>query len=78
MTTMLSSNSPTSEPAMKKTEDNTLVFLVDIKANKHQTKQVEKKLYDINVARVNTLIRPDGEKAHVRLTPDYEALDFAT
>ncbi|XP_068942624.1 large ribosomal subunit protein uL23-like [Petaurus breviceps papuanus] len=69
----------TTESAMKKTEDNnTLVFIVDIKANKHQTKQAVKKLYDIDVANVNTLIRPDGEKkAYVRLAPDYRALDVA-
>ena len=65
--------------AMKKTEDsNTLVFTVDVKANKHQIKQAVKKLYDIDVAKVNTLIRPDGEKkAYVRLAPDYDALDVA-
>lgn len=43
---------------MKKIEDNnTLVFIVDVKANKHQIKQAVKKLYDIDVAKVNTLIR---------------------
>jgi len=48
----------TTESAMKKIEDNnTLVFLVNIKANKHQIKASVKKLYDINVAKVNTLIR---------------------
>ena len=48
----------TTESAMKKIEDNnTLVFLVNIKANKHQIKSAVKKLYDINVAKVNTLIR---------------------
>uniref|UniRef100_A0A2I3RC49 Large ribosomal subunit protein uL23 n=2 Tax=Pan TaxID=9596 RepID=A0A2I3RC49_PANTR len=53
----------TTESAMKKIEDNnTLVFIVDVKANKHQIKQAVKKLYDIDVAKVNTLIRPDGEK----------------
>ncbi|XP_060711598.1 large ribosomal subunit protein uL23-like [Hemiscyllium ocellatum] len=69
----------TTESTMKKTEDNnTLVFIVDIKANKHQIKQAVKKLYDIDVAKVNTLIRPDGEKkAYVRLAPDYDALDVA-
>nr|ACN10313.1 60S ribosomal protein L23a [Salmo salar]ACN12673.1 60S ribosomal protein L23a [Salmo salar] len=37
-----------------------------------------KKLYDIDVAKVNTLIRTDGEKkAYVRLAPDYDALDVA-
>ncbi|KAF4011598.1 hypothetical protein G4228_002973 [Cervus hanglu yarkandensis] len=58
--------------------NNTLVFIVDVKANKHQIKQAVKKLYDIDVAKVNTLIRPDGEKkAYVRLAPDYDALDVA-
>ena len=42
---------------MKKIEDNTVVFIVDVKANKHQIKQAVKKLCDIDVAKVNTLIR---------------------
>ena len=69
----------TTESAMKKIEDNnTLVFLVNIKANKHQIKADVKKLYDINIAKVNTLIRPDGQKkAYVKLAADYDALDVA-
>jgi large subunit ribosomal protein L23Ae len=69
----------TTESAMKKIEDNnTLVFIVHIKANKPQIKMAVKKLYDIDVAKVNTLIRPDGQKkAYVRLAPDYDALDVA-
>ena len=40
---------------MKKTEDNsTIVFIVDVKANKHQIKEAVKKLYDIDIAKVNT------------------------
>ncbi|CAD7681885.1 unnamed protein product [Nyctereutes procyonoides] len=31
-------------------DNNTLVFIVDVKANKHQIKQAVKKLYDIDVA----------------------------
>ena len=52
---------------MKRTEDNnTLGFIVDAKANKHQIKQAVKKLYDIDMTKVNTLIRPDGgKKAYV-------------
>ena len=43
---------------MKKIEDSdTLVFIVDVEANKHQIKQTVKELYDIDVAKVNTLIR---------------------
>merc|ERR1712203_253188 len=69
----------TTESAMKKIEDNnTLVFICDIKANKHQIKSSVKKLYDINVSKVNTLVRPTGDKkAYVRLAPDYDALDVA-
>jgi len=69
----------TSEAAMKKIEDNnTLVFIVHVKANKHHIRSAVKKLYDISVAKVNTLIRPDGKKkAYVRLASDYDALDVA-
>uniref|UniRef100_A0A023FNM3 Putative 60s ribosomal protein n=1 Tax=Amblyomma cajennense TaxID=34607 RepID=A0A023FNM3_AMBCJ len=69
----------TTESAMKKIEDNnTLVFIVHLRANKHQIKTAVKKLYEIDVANVNTLIRPDGQKkAYVRLAPDYDALDVA-
>ncbi|KAG8285815.1 60S ribosomal protein L23 [Homalodisca vitripennis] len=69
----------TTEAAMKKIEDNnTLVFIVHIGANKHHIKTAVKKLYDIDVAKVNTLIRPDGKKkAYVRLARDYDALDVA-
>ncbi|XP_045393746.1 60S ribosomal protein L23a-like [Lemur catta] len=50
----------TTDSAMKKIEDNnTLVFIVDVKANKHQIKQAVKKLCDIDVAKVNILIKPD-------------------
>ena len=69
----------TTESAMKKIEDNnTLVFIVDIKSNKRQIKAAVKELYDIQALKVNTLVRPDGlKKAYVRLTQDYDALDVA-
>ncbi|XP_051041615.1 60S ribosomal protein L23a-like [Phodopus roborovskii] len=64
----------TTESAMKKIEDNNiLVFILDIKANKHQIKQAVKKLCDINVAKINTLIRPVREKK----TSNYDAMDVA-
>ncbi|MCJ1349180.1 60S ribosomal protein L25 [Peltigera leucophlebia] len=67
------------ESAMKKIEENnTLVFIVDIKANKKQIKEALKKLYDVDCVKINTLIRPDGsKKAFARLTPDVDALDIA-
>lgn len=43
---------------MKKIEENnTLVFIVDVKSNKRQIKQALKKLYDVETVKVNTLVR---------------------
>merc|ERR1712113_1091653 len=67
------------ESAMKKIEENnTLVFVVDVRANKFQIQEAVKNMYDIKTAKINTLIRPNGnKKAYVRLTPDAEALEIA-
>jgi large subunit ribosomal protein L23Ae len=69
----------TTESAMKKIEENnTLVFLVDVRATKRAIKDAVAKNYDAVASRVNTLIRPDGaKKAYVRLAPDHDALDVA-
>lgn len=65
---------------MRKLEaNNTRVFIVGVKANKHQITQAGKKLHDIDGAKVSTLIGPDGEKkAQVPLAPDDDALDVAS
>ena len=48
----------TTESAMKKIEEhNTLVFIVDVKANKAMIKIALKKLYGLDVVKINTLIR---------------------
>jgi hypothetical protein len=45
---------------MKKIEENnTLVFIVDTKANKRQIKDALKKQYDVDTVKINTLIRYD-------------------
>ena len=62
----------------KRQDNNTLVFIVDTRANKRQIKEAVRKMYEIKTWKVNTLIRPDGsKKAYVRLTTDYDALDVA-
>lgn len=51
----------TTESAMKKIEDNnTLVFIVNKRANKPQIKLAVNKLYEIKVSKVNTLIRSEN------------------
>uniref|UniRef100_A0A914YLQ3 Ribosomal protein L23/L25 N-terminal domain-containing protein n=1 Tax=Panagrolaimus superbus TaxID=310955 RepID=A0A914YLQ3_9BILA len=69
----------TTESAMKKIEDtNTLVFICDVKANKHQIASAVSKLYNIRPLKVNTLITPlHNKKAYVRLPSDVDALDVA-
>merc|ERR1711970_56373 len=69
----------TTESAMKKIKDNnTLVFIVDIHANKPQIRAAVKKMYEVDIQKVNTLVRPDGsKKAYVKLAADYDALDVA-
>ncbi|XP_040306874.1 60S ribosomal protein L23a-like [Herpailurus yagouaroundi] len=70
--------SVTTESALKKIEDNnTLVSIANAKASKHLFRQAVQKLYDIDVAKVNTRVGPNREKAYVRLSPDYDTLDSA-
>ena len=46
------------ESAMKKIEENnTLVFICDVKANKRQIKGALKTLYDVDCVKINTLVR---------------------
>lgn len=70
----------TTESAMKLIEDdNTIVFIVDVRANKPKIKAAVTEIYDIQAAKVNTLVRPDGQKkAYVRLSADNDALDVAS
>lgn len=70
----------TTESAMKMIEDyNTIVFIVDVRANKPKIKAAIGKMYDIQAAKVNTMVCPDGhKKAYVRLTKDHDALDVAS
>ncbi|KAG5442406.1 60S ribosomal protein L23A [Clonorchis sinensis] len=72
-------NPVTTEAAMKKIEDNdTLVFIVDRRANKPAIKAAVQSLYNIKVAKVNTLNCPKNvKKAYVKLPPDFDALDVA-
>ena len=52
---------------MKKIEDNnTLVFIVSLTANKRQIKDAVKKLYDVQALKVNTLIRYIGPPLLIR------------
>ncbi len=67
------------DSSMKSIETaNTLTFLCDPRANKNQIRNAVKAIYNVDVASVNTLIRPDGQKkAFCRLHADVEAINVA-
>ena len=60
-------------------EQNTIVFIVDLKSNKHQIKKAFKDRWGAKVRKVNTLIRPDGrKKAFITLTAENEAVELGS
>lgn len=67
------------ESAMKKIEDqNTMVFICHPKATKVHIRAATKKLLNVEVEKVNTLVTPKGKKkAFVRLSKEFDALDQA-
>ncbi|ALL01066.1 50S ribosomal protein L23P [Pyrodictium delaneyi] len=68
-----------SEKALRLIEEqNTLTFIVDRKATKHDIKRAVEQAFGVKVEKVNTLITPRGEKkAYVKLAKEYSATDVA-
>lgn len=59
--------------------ENTLIFVVDRRANKKEIKEEVEKIFNVKVGKVNTLIDRKGrKKAFVRLKAEYNAMDIAT
>lgn len=59
-------------------KDNKLIFVVNLKAGKHDVKRAVEQLYEVKVQKITMLITPQGEKkAFVKLTPEYKASDVA-
>lgn len=60
-------------------KQNTLTFIVDINASKHDVKRAVEYLFSVKVDEVRTLITSKGEKkAYVKLSPEYKATEVAT
>jgi len=60
-------------------KQNTITFIVDINATKHDIKRAVEDLFNVKVEEVRTLITPRGEKkAYVKLAPEYKASEVAT
>jgi ribosomal protein uL23 len=58
---------------------NTIVFVVDMAADKQHVKDEFEAVFGVKVAKVNVLVTPDGKKkAFVKLKPEFKAGDVAT
>ncbi|XP_024977979.1 60S ribosomal protein L23a-2-like [Cynara cardunculus var. scolymus] len=67
------------EAAMHKIiEENTLVFMVDVRANKKDIRNAFENMLKIKTKKINTLINYDGtKKAYIQLTSDNQAVTVA-
>ncbi|XP_057527031.1 50S ribosomal protein L23, chloroplastic-like isoform X2 [Amaranthus tricolor] len=67
------------EAAIKNIADeNSLLFTVDVRADKKMIREAVNNFFGVKVRKVNTLIRPDGtKKAYVMLNREYNASDLA-
>jgi len=60
-------------------QENKLVLMVDLDANKNQVQDAVEELFDVTVKKVNTSITPQAKKkAFVRLAESDDAMDVAT
>ncbi|EZG51716.1 ribosomal protein L23 [Gregarina niphandrodes] len=67
------------EAALREIENNVLTFLCDLKATKPQIKAAIAHRFNVKVAKVNTLIRPDCQKkAFVKLDASCDASEVAS
>jgi len=58
--------------------ENKLTFIVDRRATKQDIKRAVEEMFNVKVAKVNTLITMRGEKkAYVKLKPEYSASEVA-
>lgn len=59
-------------------DENTLLFTVDVRADKKMIRDAISNFFGVKVRKVNTLIRPDGtKKAYIMLSKEYNASDLA-
>jgi large subunit ribosomal protein L23 len=59
-------------------KENKLTFIVDKRATKQDIKRAVEEMFNVKVAKVNTLITMKGEKkAYVKLKPEYDASEIA-
>lgn len=54
-------------------KQNTLTFIVSLRATKEQIKREVEKKFEIKVIGIRTLITPEGKKAILRLSPEFSA-----
>lgn len=67
------------EKSVRLIEDNNeLVFVVHLKANKHMIKQEFERTFKVKVKKVRTEIMKNKKRAYIRFDDKFSALDVAT
>ena len=67
------------EKGLKLTESqNTLIFIVDIKASKKEIKKAIETMLKVKVEKVNTFVNHGKKKAYVKLDAANKAIDIET
>ncbi len=60
-------------PAQNLKDGNRLEFIVRREASRDQVKKAFEELFQVKVAKVNTLVRRDGKHAIIKLKPGFSA-----
>ncbi|MDY6770059.1 MAG: 50S ribosomal protein L23 [Candidatus Nanohaloarchaea archaeon] len=58
--------------------ENKLTLIVDERSTKGDIQDAVEDLFDVDVAKVNTVNRGNDKKAYVKLAPEHDAMDVAT
>ena len=60
-------------------KENKLTFIVNAKSTKEDVKKAVEELFEVEVVKTNIMWVTDGKKkAHVKLSPDYDAEEIAS
>ena len=68
----------TEKAVMMMEKTNTIVFEVGRNERKHSLKMEIENLFDVQIERINTLIRNNKKYAYVKLKKNFLAIDLAT
>lgn len=58
--------------------ENTIVFVVDMRANKQEIRKITEEQFNVRIKSVNTEVVNNKKIAYIRLKKEFKAIDIAT